>query len=272
MQVVLIYFLGLISHLTLDGPKQVAAIIYEEHHIPQLIVNSGAVLKASKKRFPTLAQGHPDELDRIHFDLSGVGRIEIVGLVEGGTARTPEFENSVYSLKRLGVTELAQGAKDEDPAAVNDDKRIAFAYVDLTGGTLSVAGCFKKMGKLDKVEATDHCIPSRTLFTGYASSTVLELKSQAGCDGPCDMLVNASAEMIIANLPVVDEAAGRNSQSAKPIMGHFKEHAKVGKGSIPELHESNDDCRSKPVVVPSKIVGGISVRGDTVECTNTHFP
>lgn len=244
---VIIYFVGLIAHLTYSAGSQglqlqVAALVYENNHTPELIVDSGDVLPSRNPYSPVM-----DASGRNHYSLLTAGVVHILGVASGPMIVAPTV--SMPTVKSLPAVTGAQYLR----ATVKDEKTNAYAFVELEGGRLELHDYFKYMSKYNS--GTPECVPSRIAFTTQASGTAVTFIFADGHD----LVVKASARVTIANLPPLN------------MTGHFKVYADLMDGgdqaAVGKWTDTMQLCALPNIFQPSSLG-----KGDGADCTNTRFP
>lgn len=251
---VVIYFVGLIAHLqysTAPPPapvKNVAALVVEAGHKPRLVVTKTAV--RGTPSFPWI-----EDIDGKYssYDLSGPDPITIDNITAGTVTRSANFTNEVTKLTdATRKTDLKAGVKAET------DHTAVYAYIELPGGTLGVAGYYPDNYQL--AGGTTQCVPSRTsLNTDTLSGNVITFKAGSKT---LEIDVSSKPSITIANLPT-------NSMAT----GHFKSYASLmhlgDRNQVKLWARDSTSCAKTPTFNPSEV--GIG-KADTADCTNTHFP
>lgn len=266
---VIIYFIGLIAHFTLSSPDnsfkmEVAALVVSKdddqtpNHRPELIVSKSAVLQ-SVNPFPAAAPRRDDKSDLVYYDLTGAGVVHVSGLSATSMLNPmPNFIDDVKSL--IEVT----GQEDLVPDVRYETSSTVWAFIELEGGQLSVAGYFKDAGQHNPTMSQPKCVPSRVQYTGSAPEGVIEFISSNGHHLRINVKAAQPPSIYIANLP----APGHEHMS-----GHFKEYAKLMNSKSAGTWKPTVTCSSidntKPIFDPGSIGRN---RGDSIDCTNTHFP
>ncbi len=263
---VIIYFVGLIAHFTLSPPQgpfkmEVAALVVSENedqtpnHRAELIVSKSAVL-SSVNPFKSSPPQVGDMPDLLYYDLSGVGVVRVLGLSTVSMDEwSPDFRNNVRSLSEAtGHHKLAKHVLDETFSDVS-------AFVELEGGgQLSVAGYYKYTGKHTPTMTTAECVPSLVQYSGHTVGDVIEFVSSTGHHLRVSLTGTAPAKIYFANLPTT---------SGMP--SHFGEYAKLVNADNAGTWAPGDVCPSTHIFDPGAIGRG-NGKGDSIDCTNTHFP
>jgi hypothetical protein len=250
---VIIYFVGLIAHLQygMNPARNVAALVYEMNHKPLLVLPKDAVKSAT---FTKVDEQDQNGVTYWYYDLSGSGRITIENIAAGPVTWLTHFTNEVKSLKdATKKTDLKADVKAEISSA-------AYAYIELHGGDLDVAGYYQYDYEYDGNDTP--CVPSRTSFTTTtASGNMIRFVADNGNQMVVD--VSANPSITIANVPT------------KPMVGHFKHYADLMDGGNESIVKKWADpgqpqkCLLTPIFTPSDVDVG---KADTADCTNTHFP
>jgi hypothetical protein len=244
MTIVTIYFVGLIAHLSytpsMEPTRQVAALVKQTDHHPELIVPTGAVLK-SRNTF-TLSSS-ANGLD--HYDISGA-TIQILG-VAGGEMQPPgpKFRDVVNLVKATTKPNLKTTVTDENKTEIS-------TYVELQGGQLDVAGYYSKKGKHDTAVATVRCIPSLIQFKTAAAGGVIEFVGD-----------NGKHLRVVAGTPIY---IGNLSSTAT---SHFDAFANLMIGGSGAGTWTTDAADCTETIFDPADVGA---KGVGLECTNTTFP
>jgi hypothetical protein len=246
---VIIYFIGLIAHVTIPATnvlpeRQVAVMISDAHHQAEILVDTIAVLPTNNP-FPGITT---DSVGRTHVPVTG--EISIVGVTTGSVpSQTTDFINDVISLKKATKNpnlNLNANVIDEKPAG-------AAAYIDLSAGTLDVAGYYSKMGKHSAI-GTMTCVPSATFFSTIGTGSFIEFINDAGKH----FRVRTGATIYITNLP---DMAGA---------GHFaKNDTILAAGANVGSWVEGSACTAKSPIFDPAVIGA---KGADIECTNSHFP
>jgi hypothetical protein len=271
MTTVVIYFVGLIAHLTFSpvtpGPNpfkmEVAALVVSKdasqmpNHHPQLIVSTSAVLPSIN---PFTMFKQDAGLD--HYDLTSVGVVRVSGLSTAPMqVPSSNFSDVIALDKATGQSQLSQDVLSETSGNV-------WSFIELEGnGQLSVAGYFPNAGKHSQMPKTV-CVPSLVQYTGSAPEGIIEFVSSNGHHLRIDLKTTPPPKIYIANL-----------STSGGMPGDFKEYAKLMNAADAGTWTKDGLCKvldpSKPIFSPSSIGifgDGMIMTGDSVDCTNTHFP
>jgi hypothetical protein len=252
MNNVVIYFVGLIAHITIAATatqpaRQIATLVADANHQPAILVDTIAVLP-SFNPFPSVVV--PDT-GRTLFTISGV--ITIAGVTTGAaTTQSNDFARDVISL----VTASGGGNPSLATDVINETTgNAASAYIDLSGGTLDVAGYYSLMGKHNVIGTV--CVPSATLYSTTGTSPYIEFVSTKGYH----LRVRTGSTIYVTNFP---DMAGN---------GHFKSYANVIDQSSGAVNVgfwiNGAACTTKYPIFDTKSIGA---KGADIECTNSHFP
>lgn len=247
MSQIVIYFIGLISHITLEptgseAPRQIAVIVKANNHASELVVPTSAVIPTtSKKQFtPTTVDG------KNYYDIAGQN-IEILGLPIGtATNFTSAFNNYVPSLKQ--VTDGKTLADNVAQEKFNDG--YVHSIVVLNGGTFDVSGWYEYKGTNYKY--AEECVASEIKYTAPVSGTAIEIVSNDGRR----LRIAAGTEIRIHNLP--------KTQGTPAHYEHKKNLVKDATTIGTWAASTTNKCGRKPVYKPE--------RGGTIECSNSQFP
>ena len=251
----IIYFVGFIAHLRYPyntGVRNVAALIFEQHHLPRLVVTN-ATNAVAYATFPETDYNTAKNIK--YYDLSGSGRITIENIAAGAVSWSTLFRDEVKGLQgATGKTDLKTDVQSGLSSAV-------YAFIELRGGGyLDVAGYYRYDSEYDGVETP--CVPSRTSFTATTKSGgLIRLVADSGKEIVIDVTKNPT--ITIANVP------------AKAMSGHFKYYANLMDGGNPANTKAWADpaqpqpCTKSPIFNPLDL--DVS-KADTADCTNTHFP
>lgn len=248
MSQIVIYFIGLISHITLEpvgneAPRQIAVIVKATDHDAELVVPVGAVIPTtSTKVFAITATVG----GKNYYDIAG-HNIEILGLPIGApTTFTSAFSNYVPSLKQ--VTDGKTPADDVTKEKFNNG--YVRSIVVLNGGTLDVSGWYEYKGK--NYNYSEACVASEIKYTAPVVGTAVEIVSDDGRR----LRIAAGTEIRIHNLPTMQGVPAHYEHKRYLL----NDATTIGTWMASTINK----CGKKPIYVPGK--------GGTIECSNSQFP
>ena len=216
MDVVTILFTGLIAHVLCDSGQQRSVFIAAEQHVPRIVVASADVIDA---------RGFPEQ------GSSRTERIFVIGdehVVLHGTAPGSTLYDSAYRLSVPSLARLSGGAALIGEIERGERHPSAAAYLDLGGGTFTVADYYDKRVSLGSGRAP-FCMARTVAFRTQPAGSYVEFRSESGSF----VRVRSGATIRVQNDPLVPGAGS-----------HFHMYGSIlaGAPEIPEPESTEQTC------------------------------